>query len=182
MDNYNKIQNTLVEMVTDREYSIDKIYEYSGEEDYFIPMLISSNSLDKKLIIFITYKKMGKKDVLKFLDQIKESEYNHAILISKIELTSQAKKSLQIYEEENIFVEIFLHKQVLFNVTKHCLQPKFSLMKNSEIKKICEELQCSLSDIPKISINDPIARYYNAKSKNVFKIMRRDNIYFRIVI
>lgn len=179
METYQKICQTMTEMMVDRKLSIDKVYPQQSEDEIYSPMLVASNDTDS-IIIYITYKKMGKKEILKFTENINDSSYTHAILVSKNELTPQAKKSLTILPD--VFVEIFLHKEVLFNITKHCLQPKFYLMKNSDIKALCEELQCSLSDMPKLSINDPIARYFNAQTKNIFKILRRENITFRVVI
>jgi DNA-directed RNA polymerase I, II, and III subunit RPABC1 len=179
MDNYQKIYQTTTEMMMDRKLIIEREYPQQSEEDVFSPMMIAGNE-ENKIIVYITYKKMGKKEVLKFLENVQESSYNHAILITQHVLTSQAKKSLNVFED--VYIEVFLHKEVLFNITKHCLQPKFSLMNVSEIKTLCENLQCSLSDMPKLSINDPIARYYNARTKNVFKILRRENIIFRVVI
>lgn len=177
MENYQKISTTMQEMMTDRKYFISKTFDQFNMDDLFIPMLIATNDKDETIIVYITYKKIGKKEILKFQEIV---ESKHVILISKFDLTSQAKKL--ITNVDNVNIELFLHKHVLFNITKHDLQPKFTLLNTEELKKICEEFQCTVSELPKMSVNDPIARYYYAKTKNVFKIMRRDNIYFRVVI
>lgn len=177
MENYQKISNTIQEMMNDRNYSVTKIFDYKfiDNDALFFPMLIA-NKNNESIIVYITYKKIGKKEIIKFQELIQD---NHVILLSKYDLTSQAKK---IIMNKDVNIELFLHKQVIFNIIKHDLQPKFILLTIEELTKLCDEFQCTISELPKMSINDPIARYYNAKTKNVFKIIRPENIYFRVVV
>jgi len=185
MDSYSKIQKTITEMMNDRGYTITR--EFSNVETGSIanPMCIAEKNSDK-ITTFISYRKIGKKDIEKFIDTISDLlNHHHIILITKDELTSQAKKTLL---SMSVKIETFLFKHVIFNVTRHDLQPEFKLLTSTEIKKICEEMTCTLSDLPKLSISDPIARYFNASTKNVFRVYRPANKYrdasitFRIVI
>ena len=67
----------------------------------------------------------------------------------------------------------------------HILQPKHSKLKAEEVKKLLEELNCDVFQLPKIKITDP-ALPENIKFGDVVKIERKEdgkiNIYYRVVI
>lgn len=184
MESYQKIKKTITEMMDDRGYTIAREYPYSGDTDaeLFSPMIVGehSDATVGKIYTFMAFKKIGKKEIIRFIEIVKSSEYSHVILITHDPLTPQAKKLLKSNTPE--IIECFLYKEVIFNVTKHILQPKFTLLTASESKTLCESMQKTLMELPKMGITDPIARYYHATSKNVFKIERTNNIYYRVVI
>lgn len=78
----------------------------------------------------------------------------------------------------------------------HILQPKHSKLKPEETSKLLNELNCSISQLPKIKITDP-ALPENVKFGDVIKIERKDeqllekvgktnenkiNVYYRVVV
>ena len=50
------------------------------------------------------------------------------------------------------------------NILMHELQPKFILLTDEEKKQFLEKNKWSEKNIPKIKTDDPITRYYNAKT------------------
>lgn len=67
----------------------------------------------------------------------------------------------------------------------HILQPKHTKLKPDEIKKVLDKYNVTLSQLPKIRINDPGVPE-NCQVGDVLKIERRDGdkikLYFRVVV
>jgi len=67
----------------------------------------------------------------------------------------------------------------------HILQPKHIRLKSDEIKKLLNKYNISLSQLPKIRVDDP-ALPENCNVGDVIKIERKDgdkiNIYYRVVV
>ena len=101
----------------------------------------------------------------------------HIILVVKQKLTSFAKKAL--LKNDDIYIEIFLENELYFNVTKRNIVPKHILLSEKEQE---EFIKCKGKKIPKILETDPICRYYNANRGDIFKILRDNDLTYRIVI
>ena len=67
----------------------------------------------------------------------------------------------------------------------HALQPKHVKLKSEEIKKILEKYNISLSQLPKIKVDDPVLPE-NTNVGDVFRIERKEDdkvrFYFRVVV
>jgi DNA-directed RNA polymerase subunit H (RpoH/RPB5) len=176
---FNKVKNTSLDLFATRKYTITtENDEYDEPTSNSIHLVIAGITPENKSVcVYISFGKTGKEKTTKFLKGV---EHDHIILISQEVLTSQAKKCFE--EIPHLFTEFFLIKQMVFNILKHSLQPRFTLLKREEIKQLLDTLQCSLSDLPKLSVTDPISRFYNAPIKSVFKIDRKTNVYYRVVI
>ena len=63
----------------------------------------------------------------------------------------------------------------------HVLQPKHTKLNSSEVKKVLDEFNIALAQLPKISKKDS-ALPENCETGDIIKISRADEIYYRIVI
>lgn len=63
----------------------------------------------------------------------------------------------------------------------HILQPKHEKMNSNEVKKLLDELNIALAQLPKISKKDP-ALPVDCNTGDVVRISRVDEIYYRVVI
>lgn len=68
--------------------------------------------------------------------------------------------------------EVFFEYELLMNIIDHELQPKFELLSNDEKDTKLREYDLILSNIPRMLKTDVIARYYNAKPGDIFRIIR----------
>ncbi len=170
MESYHRIQKTLCEMFEDRHYTIQNKVPIIDSAVEVSLLLTGSRQDGERVDAFIIYKKMGKNEIIKFFTSHLSSK--HIILVSKEDFTSFAKQILIDKREEGYKVEFFLHKELLFNITKHKFQPKFELMKQDDVQYLLKQLQCKLPSLNKMMRNDPVARYYDAQPKQVFKITR----------
>ncbi|MFH1521427.1 MAG: DNA-directed RNA polymerase subunit RpoH/Rpb5 C-terminal domain-containing protein [archaeon] len=63
----------------------------------------------------------------------------------------------------------------------HILQPKHTKLSQNEVKKLLEEFNIALAQLPKISKKDP-ALPEGCETGDVVKISRVDETYYRVVI
>ena len=68
----------------------------------------------------------------------------------------------------------------------HILQPKHTKLKQDEVEKLLENLNISLSQLPKIKITDPALTEGEYDISDVVKIERhtdnKKSVYYRVVI
>jgi len=63
----------------------------------------------------------------------------------------------------------------------HTLQPKHTKLKTEEVEKLLKKYNIVLSQLPKISAKDP-SLPEECQSRDVIKIERQEETYFRVVV
>lgn len=193
-----KIQNTVIEMLEDRNYNIDNKYKITFNEfNYYldknnIDIFATGNENNIYVYFYNDNKNFGKNEFKNTVSKIREEIDNNVniIIIIKEKENSSVKKEIILPIYKN--VEIFTYKQLTFNITKHDIVPKHILLKNNnidkneEIENIINMYSTPLSKFPKISIDDPISKYFGAKQGDLFKIYRKsysvgESIAYRLV-
>jgi len=182
--------NVLYKMMEDRKYKIvsSKLPSFSlfvkqyEEKDFKLELQAVFN---KKQINVYWYDKLSTNIVNKHFHKI-ENENKHIIFVYK-NCTSFATNLVTTINTTIAYtIEIFHIKEVMFNVTAHVYNPKFEILSKYDKNKLLQDYSITEDNLPKIQSNDPICRYYNAKSKDVFKIYRTKDgqvdLYYRIVI
>ena len=169
------VYQTIVEMLTDRGYSVSKNIDY----DEFIIMYEENNYdiTDNDNKIHVTFfkdtKTFSKKDLTEIVQNIKNEFDNENIKIiiilrEKYNVTIEKELANELYRN----VEIFLFKNLTFNITRHQDVPKHIPLNDVEIKEVIEKYKVRKNQIPKILSTDPMARYYGIKPGGMFKIIR----------
>lgn len=196
-DSYQAYLTTL-DMLKERKYSIieDKILSFdifskNFEESSPLNFIFENKENNKICLQILKEVKIPKKELISKVEEIKK-EYN---LINYLFLT-QDNQNMNLKHEinlkYNIDLELFSIENLQINILKHELQPnKFILFTNEEKVELLEKNNWEEDNLPKIKITDPIARYYNAKIGQIFKIIRTSmvgrnktssqGIYYRIV-
>lgn len=157
-----QINQTLKEMLYDRGYILNDNIATKDDDIIYIQIL------DEK--------KIGKREILNIIQEMEEENRNHLILVIPQKLTPLALQELKNTDKE---IEIFLFKELMFNITKHYLQPTMRILNKNEKKELVHQVKTS--QLPIIMKNDPICRYFNAKTGMIFKF-ERPSIYYRIVV
>ena len=193
--NLYKVRKTILEMIQDRGYNIPEIENISFEE-----FLIKYNN--KNIDIFIDDIDKSKKIYAHFNNEIKSfsksdlkniiqkilNEYNddniNIILILREKENSAVTKELTKDLYKN--VEVFLKKNMIFNITKHVKVPQHILLNEEEELELLEKYNTVKGKLPKISKTDAIAKYYGMKTNQICKIIRRspevgEYFYYRVV-
>ena len=180
-----KVWKTLNEMMEDRGYEKNKNVNMNKEE--FIQEFSKQAKLNGVFIkidpnnpdnVFRTYYEYNpdpklNMDTIKNLVEFMKSfnKINSGILISAGKLTQQAK--LRIMEiNTHIPVETFSIGELVVNITKHVLVPKHILLKPEEKDQLLKRYRIKPSQLPKIFVTDPVAKYLGLKRGDVVKIVR----------
>jgi DNA-directed RNA polymerase subunit H (RpoH/RPB5) len=123
--------------------------------------------------------KFNTEALVKYSNILNSLEIKNGIAIYVDGITPKAKQDIKVLQDF-ISVELFNYKELMFNITKHELQPfKFERLSPEEAKKFKDEYGIKF---PSMKTSDMIARFYAYKRGDVIKITRRDGtIVYRIV-
>lgn len=193
--NLYKVRQTLIEMITDRGYNIPESEMISFEEFVIkynnrnLDIYINDEFKNKKIYVYFhndlkNFSKADLKNIMQKVSNQYEDEDINLILILKDKENSAISKELtkEIYKN----VEIFLRKNMMFNITKHEYVPKHIILTKEEEEELLEKYNTTKGKLPKISKSDPIAKYYGMKSDQICKIIRKspevgEYPYYRLV-
>ena len=193
--NLYKVRQTVLEMINDRGYVIPShmlsvtFEQFSIQYDQKnIDLYIENEDKPKKYYVYFHVDKaFGKNDmksvVQKIINQYNDDNIGIIILLKDKESTSILKeKSKPLYKN----VEFFEQQKMTFNITKHVFVPKHVLLTPEEEAEVLDKYQATKNKFPKMSIQDPVAKYYAMKSDQMVKILRNDpevglSISYRIV-
>jgi len=189
INKFRKIYNNTIDMFVDRKY-IMKSFLKNGkpikrtDEDFLndykenkCKLIINKNKTDLTTVYFYNTK-IGINEVKDLFAILNENEVKHVILITKHKLTSYAKKEMKALGK-HMEKEIFYFDELIFNITKHELVPKHQLLTLKETEQFIKNIG---KKIPQIKITDKVCRYYSGKIDQIFKIYRKNEIYYRIVV
>jgi len=190
-----KIRKTVLEMLIDRKYIIPDIENITFEQfnikcdNKNIDIFFDDTVIDKKVYIHFHNEQKGfsKNDLKNIIQKITndyEDENINLILILKDKENSAITKELtkEIYKN----VEIFLKKNLLFNITHHNYVPKHIILTKEQEEELLDKYNSTKSKLPKISKTDPVAKYYGMKPEQICKIIRKspevgEIFYYRLV-
>ena len=106
---------------------------------------------------------------------------HHSNLVIKVNIQIVTRKLLnkiKLYTEyNNINIESFIYKELLFNITKHVLIPN-NIKILSESEKESLKLKYNLSNyfnIPHINTSDPLSKFYGLVYGNIIRIIRNSS-------
>jgi DNA-directed RNA polymerase I, II, and III subunit RPABC1 len=173
-----RIKQTLYELLSDRFYTnITEINEYT---------ILAETPSQKIILVYIfTELKVGIKSIKNLQSLLEEYNCAHSIIVYRSNLTIFAKNAL---DEMNIEIEIFCEKEFYYNVTKHKLVPKHTLIESKQkIQQILDKYRCNLRNFPLLLKTDPVSRYYGFKSGSLIEITRNSEtsgeyIHYRYVV
>jgi DNA-directed RNA polymerase I, II, and III subunit RPABC1 len=174
MSLYN-VYKTVISMLSKRGYESEseilteeKINKMSKEQ----MTLIASKDSEKIIVFFSEEEKLGVKPVRNYYEKMISLDINNAILVVKENITSFAKGEILSFSrlEEPVFIEIFLEKELMFDITEHELQPKFRLLQEKERQEFLNKMCIKETQIAKILTTDPIVKFYNFKEKDILEI------------
>jgi len=190
-----KVRETVIEMIYDRGFYIPDIEKITFEE-----FIIKYNN--KNLDIYINDESKIKKIYVHFHNEIKNFSKNDLknmmqMLVNKY-IDEDINLILVLREKENSAVskeltkdvyknvEVFLKKNMLFNITHHVFVPKHIVLSKDEEVELLDKYNTTKGKLPKISKLDPIAKYYGMKTDQVCRIIRKspevgEYIYYRLV-
>jgi len=188
MDNATKlfyIRRTLVQMMIDRGYLVsqslkDETVEdfkgkFSGEDGREKLLLLfrkNDDPTDQIFIFFPEDQKVGVKPIRSYCEKMREQQVQKAIIVVQQGMSSFAKQALAEMAPK-FRLEQFTETELLVNITEHSLVPKHTRLSKEEKKALLDKYKMKESQLPRIQIQDPVARYYGLERGEVVKIIRK---------
>lgn len=181
-----KSRNNLIDILQERNFNVSDYNEFSINE---INIMVTNNQLDLLLQntsnsqkIFVKYY-LGKSLRPNNINDIVEDIFNletilskndELLIIVKDDINDSIKSTLvQIWNEHKIYVSIISIKRLQFNILKHTLVPKHSVLTDDEKIAIKQEYNITNdSKFPEISRFDPVATTIGLKPEQLCEITR----------
>lgn len=118
--------------------------------------------------------------VMEFFENVNNKEDAIMILIMQGNLNDTIKKTIQtLWKKYNEHVIVFEMKTLLFNIFDHCYVPEHVKLNDEEKKNLYNDMNIKDdSQMPEISMFDPVAKAMFMKPGDVCKINRYDIISF----
>ncbi|KAK6132391.1 hypothetical protein DH2020_033830 [Rehmannia glutinosa] len=183
-----RIRKTVMQILRDRGYMVgdfeiemsryqflQKYGENMKREDLIINKGLRSNSSDQEA-------KVGVKTMKTYTNRMKEEgvhrrlfeEFKYLILVVQQNLTRSYVSVVEIISSNISEISSKFHLEVfqVIDVKEHVLIPEHQLLTAEEKKTLLERYTVKETQLPRIQITDPIARYYGLKRGQVVKIIR----------
>ena len=160
-----QLQN-LSEMLASRGFLLITPLPEIGTEGMFKFQALSSIRKVMQIIV-LKFAKSGVKEVRMAMEHCNDHK---TILIFSRPLTTFASREIEQNPRKDI--EIWMESEFMFNPTKHFLCPKHEIMSSASKKEFLESRKIEASLLPKMSVNDPIMKYYGARKGNLIRITR----------
>ncbi|MCJ1310631.1 DNA-directed RNA polymerases II 24 kDa polypeptide (RNA polymerase II subunit 5) [Agyrium rufum] len=113
---------------------------------------------------------IGVKQMRTFIHQVDDNNFGTGILITQAPVTRAA---LNLFSAPRATIETFQESDLLVNITHHELVPKHVLLSPEEKKRLLERYRLKESQLPRIQVGDPVAKYLGLRRGQVVKIIRR---------
>jgi len=180
-----QVRRTIIQMVVDRGYLVSQALKDETMEDFkqtwnnnpsrenLLLLLRKKEDLTEQLFVFFPEdEKVGVKPIRNYCIKMQEQSVQRAIMVVRVGMSSFAKQALAEMAPK-FKLEQFTETELMVNITEHQLVPKHIKLSVAEKKKsLLEKYKMKESQLPRIQLNDPVARYYGLERGEVVKIIR----------
>lgn len=157
-----------LEMLEQRNYEIIK-----DEIDKIIALKPDGHQM---IVFFSDSQKFNVKNIQIYISLMDEYEIFHAIIVYKDSITSFTKKTIE--QSIEMQFELFSEDDLQYNITKHRFQPIFEKLSNDDAISFKKKFGNKFSIMRK---DDAISKFYNYQKGDIIKIIRKNDINYRIV-
>ncbi|KAG2385280.1 DNA-directed RNA polymerases II and IV subunit 5A [Vigna umbellata] len=179
-----RIRKTVMQMLRDRGYLVgdfeinmskhqfkSKYGEHMKREDLVINKSKKDNSGDQIYIFFPEEAKVGVKTMKTYTNRMNSENVYRAILVTQTSLTPFARTCISEISSK-FHLEVFQEAELLVNIKDHELVPEHQILTEAEKKTLVERYTVKETQLPRVQVTDPVARYYGLKRGQVVKIIR----------
>lgn len=182
-----RVHKTVHQLVHDRGYVVSQPELDMSLKDFvaqFAPsgsildhaslnFLVQHNS-DPKNRLFVFFPEdssVGVKPVRTYLERMNEHSVFRCIVVVRQSLTPSAAKVMASLAPKYI-MEQFSEAELVVNITEHKLVPIHVVLGEEEKKALLSRYRLKETQLPRILVTDPVARYYGMRRGQVVKILR----------
>ncbi|KAG7089872.1 hypothetical protein E1B28_011511 [Marasmius oreades] len=182
-----KVNRTIHELVKDRGFQVSdeeiNVDLQSFREVYANSMGVIDRSqlnffsvsrtdpTDQVFVFFSDEKSVGVKTMRKMLEILEQKSIQRGIIVFPGNMTPSARKVI-VAMSAQYRLEEFSESDLLVNITHHTLVPKHEVLSPEEKNILLERYRLKDTQLPRIQIADPVARYYGLRRGQVVKITR----------
>ncbi|CAM8925866.1 hypothetical protein QQ045_023914 [Rhodiola kirilowii] len=178
-----RIRRTLMQMLKDRGYFVtDDEIEMSkqqfinkfGENLKRDDLVMTKSKLTTSEQIFVFFPdeaKVGVKTIKTYTNRMKSENVFRAILVVQQNLTPFAKTCVSEIASK-FHLEVFQEAELLINIKEHVLVPEHQVLSDADKKNLLVRYTVKETQLPRIQVTDPVARYYGLKRGQVVRIIR----------
>ena len=166
-----KVWKTLNKMMEDRGYEkndnsdikfeqfISKLKQENGMNGIFTKIDKSNREYRFRTYYdYIPTSKINTETIKDFFGIMKKFKVDSGIIITSGKLSQQAKQKITEINTQ-IKIEVFSLGELVVNITEYELVPKHILLSQEEKELLLKKYRIKPSQLPKILITDPVARY-----------------------
>lgn len=114
---------------------------------------------------------VGIKALRAFAHHVTEHNFYTGIFISAVGVTTSGLRIIPTVLPS--VIEVFHENDLLTNITRHELVPRHVLLSREEKNALLERYRVRETQLPRIQVNDPVARYLGLRRGQVVKIVRK---------
>lgn len=118
-----------------------------------------------------TQQTLGTDPVKKFIHFVSQQNHYTGIIVSSAPATNNAVKLTSSVLPK--IIEIFHEVDLLVNITKHELVPQHILLSKEEKAGLLSRYRLKETQLPRIQVHDPVAKYLGLRRGQVVKIIRK---------
>jgi DNA-directed RNA polymerase I, II, and III subunit RPABC1 len=149
--------------------------ENPSRESLTILAVSREDASDKMFVFFPEEENVGAGPIRIYCERMENENVKRAIIVVQVNLTSYAKRAIRemsTRSPERFKLEYFRDNELLVDITEHRLVPEHVVLTAQEKKQLLTRYRLKPTQLPKIQVTDPVARYFGLAPKQVVKIIR----------
>ncbi|KAI9471658.1 DNA-directed RNA polymerases II 24 kDa polypeptide (RNA polymerase II subunit 5) [Coemansia sp. RSA 989] len=180
-----RVYRTIHQMCRDRNYLVASS-DLNYTLDQFRTQFAPSGKVDRSQLTFVVQKKddptnqlivffpdlksIGVAVIRDYVARMAKEGVFNAIIVYGGTFASAAEKARTAVPKTRI--EKFHESDLLVNITEHELVPQHRVLTDEQKKEILKRYRLKETQLPRITLDDPIARYYGMVRGQVVQIIR----------
>jgi DNA-directed RNA polymerase I, II, and III subunit RPABC1 len=186
-----RVQKTCWKMLRKRGYNVDDTYINMSTAEFTtqygnnpsrerLTILVQRiDDPEDQLYIFFPEgdkddkgEKIGVTHLKKYYGRMKDDSVFRAIIVVRNNLTPIARQLIKEIASRGFRMEYFREAELLVDITEHKLVPEHVVLSDQQKKELLDRYRLKPSQLPRIQVTDPVARYLGLKPHQVVKIIR----------